>query len=432
MAGSGTLNYLPKWTPNNSTLGNSSIFDNGNVGIGTTSPQATLEVKNGSVLFDGTSGGTPVNGPGKRMMWITGKGAFRAGEAGGSGAWNDASIGFYSVAFGISTKASGWISSAFGGGTIASGSTSTAFGVSTIASGGGSTAFGFSNSASGIGSFVAGKLSTATGDYSSAFGYNSIAQSYNSFVIGQYNIVSGTSPGWVATDPLFVIGNGGLSGPKTGLLIRNNALTVLKNGNVGITTATPKNKLDVQGGIAIGSSYAGVKIAPANGAIIKGNVGIGTPTPTAKMHIKTSGTIGTGIISEVNQNLNKTFIGGITTGSSFTENFVVYGDGHVFARDIKVKLGSLAHPDYVFEDNYKLRTLTELETFLKETHHLPNMPSACEVAENEGINLGEMSEKQLQKIEERTLYIIEMNKKMAELQTRIELQQQEIQTIQNK
>jgi subtilisin-like proprotein convertase family protein len=57
-------------------------------------------------------------------------------------------------------------------------------------------------------------------------------------------------------------------------------------GNLGIGTTTPINKLDVEGGIAVGSSYSGTSAAPANGAIIQGNVGIGTITPEAKLHIE--------------------------------------------------------------------------------------------------------------------------------------------------
>lgn len=345
VAGSGTLNRLARWTSTTS-LGTGATFDNGtNVGLGTTNPQAKLHVKNGSVLFEGTSGNAPINGAGTRMMWIPSKAAFRAGVVTGS-TWNNANIGSYSVAFGYNTTASGWASSAFGN--------------ATIASGGFSMAFGFGN--------------TASGAVSSVFGYGSTAQSFGSFVIGRYNIISGNPQLWIATDPLFVIGNGLSSSARA------NAMTVLKNGNVGI----------------------------------------GTTVPSAKLHVI------------VDQNLSKVFVGGITTNGTITENFVVYGDGHVFARDIKVKLGSLAHPDYVFESSYKLRTLTELEAFLKKNHHLPNVPSTCELAASEGINLGEMSEIQLQKIEELTLYIIELNKKMTELQAKLELQQQQIQTVLNK
>ena len=63
-------------------------------------------------------------------------------------------------------------------------------------------------------------------------------------------------------------------------------LSILDNGNVGIGTVSPANKLDVKGGIAIGSSYSGTQTAPANGAIIEGNVGIGTSSPQTKLHLE--------------------------------------------------------------------------------------------------------------------------------------------------
>jgi len=58
------------------------------------------------------------------------------------------------------------------------------------------------------------------------------------------------------------------------------------NGNLGIGTTTPVNKIDVEGGIAIGSTYSGSSAAPTNGAIIEGNVGIGTTTPVNKIDVE--------------------------------------------------------------------------------------------------------------------------------------------------
>lgn len=57
------------------------------------------------------------------------------------------------------------------------------------------------------------------------------------------------------------------------------------DGNVGIGATSPQNKLDVEGAVAIGATYSGTNIAPANGAIIQGNVGIGTSAPTQKVDI---------------------------------------------------------------------------------------------------------------------------------------------------
>ena len=74
--------------------------------------------------------------------------------------------------------------------------------------------------------------------------------------------------------------------------------------------------------------------------------------------------------------------------------------------------------DYVFNNNYKLMPLNELEKFVSANKHLPNIPSACEV-EEKGLDVGNTQAKQMEKIEELTLYIIEMNKKMQEQNQRI-------------
>lgn len=132
-----------------------------------------------------------------------------------------------------------------------------------------SATFGFNSVASGISSFVMGSSGTASGDYSiafnsetqatgsrsaafntgtiasgyssAAFGESTTAQSWDSFVVGRWNEVSGDSNNWIATDPLFVIGNGATASTA------NNAVTVLKNGNVGIGISSPTQPLQVNG-----------------------------------------------------------------------------------------------------------------------------------------------------------------------------------------
>lgn len=82
--------------------------------------------------------------------------------------------------------------------------------------------------------------------------------------------------------------------------------------------------------------------------------------------------------------------------------------GTIHAREVLVDLnGPLA--DYVFEPDYALMPLSEVESFVKANKHLPEIPSAAEVKEN-GLNMGEMQNKLLQKIEELTLYVIELQK----------------------
>jgi hypothetical protein len=74
--------------------------------------------------------------------------------------------------------------------------------------------------------------------------------------------------------------------------------------------------------------------------------------------------------------------------------------------------------DYVFHKDYKLMPLNELEKFISSNKHLPNIPAASEV-ETKGLDVGAVQAKQMEKIEELTLYIIEMNKKMKEQNERV-------------
>ena len=89
------------------------------------------------------------------------------------------------------------------------------------------------------------------------------------------------------------------------------------------------------------------------------------------------------------------------------DNFRVYGNGNIKARDLVL---DQAHwPDYVFKDDYNLKTIEEVEAFVKENKHLPDVPSEDEILEN-GMSVGEMNKILVQKVEELTLYIIEQNK----------------------
>ncbi|WP_203258190.1 fibronectin type III domain-containing protein [Hyunsoonleella ulvae] len=84
--------------------------------------------------------------------------------------------------------------------------------------------------------------------------------------------------------------------------------------------------------------------------------------------------------------------------------------GKIISEEVKVKLQSV-WPDYVFDKTYKLPTLKELQDYIKQQGHLPNIPSAKEVEEN-GVLIGEMNAKLLEKIEELTLYIIQQENKL--------------------
>ncbi|HEX7844486.1 MAG TPA: hypothetical protein VF476_01730, partial [Chitinophagaceae bacterium] len=71
-------------------------------------------------------------------------------------------------------------------------------------------------------------------------------------------------------------------------------------------------------------------------------------------------------------------------------------------------------PDYVFAEGYKLRSLSEVKRFIGEHKHLPGIPSAAQV-EKEGIQLGDMSKRLMEKVEELTLYILQLQEQIDEL-----------------
>ncbi len=88
--------------------------------------------------------------------------------------------------------------------------------------------------------------------------------------------------------------------------------------------------------------------------------------------------------------------------------------GKVICEELKVKLQAGGWPDYVFADDYKLPLLTEVEKFIQANKHLPNIPAASEV-EKEGLEIGDMQKRMMEKLEELTLYIIQQQKEIEAL-----------------
>ena len=103
--------------------------------------------------------------------------------------------------------------------------------------------------------------------------------------------------------------------------------------------------------------------------------------------------------------------GNITIGTTLTPiAYKLAVGGKIIAEELKVQLQA-QWPDYVFKKKYKLPTLAEVEKQIQDKGHLLNMPSAIEIEKN-GFDVGEMARIQQEKIEELTLYIIELNKKL--------------------
>ncbi len=103
--------------------------------------------------------------------------------------------------------------------------------------------------------------------------------------------------------------------------------------------------------------------------------------------------------------------------TTFVNGIKVNGDistiGKITAEEILVEAGDNT-ADFVFEPDYKLRDLTEVENYILTNKHLPDIPSAAQM-EEEGVNLAEMNKLLLQKVEELTLYQIEKEKEVKEI-----------------
>ena len=158
---------------------------------------------------------------------------------------------------GYRTMASGDWSTAIGVMTSASGNSSTAMGGMTNAIGNNSTTMGAWTTASGAFSIATGYNTNASGMDAIAMGFYTNAKPFASLCLGVFNDTTCSFDGnhlWIATDPVFIIGNGSWFDS------RSNAFTVLKNGNTAIGHASPTQMLDVNGNArfrAVGSgAYA--------------------------------------------------------------------------------------------------------------------------------------------------------------------------------
>ncbi|WP_238989918.1 hypothetical protein [Flavobacterium sharifuzzamanii] len=235
-----------------------------------------------------------------------------------------------------------------------------------------------------------------------------------------------------------------------------------ENGKVGIGTTNPLSKLDVIGTAMFretNSSYYSELSSDANNAYLRsygvakslliydilgkpvvmqpysGNVGIGTTNPLSKLDV-----IGTAMFRETNSSyyseLSSDANNAYLRSYGVAKSLLIYDilgkpvvmqpysgnvgigvtnptnkldvKGTIHSQEVKVDMTGWS--DFVFKKEYNLPTLEEVEKHIAEKGHLENIPSEKEVLEN-GINLGEMNAKFLQKIEELTLYIIQQNKK---------------------
>jgi hypothetical protein len=300
----------------------------GSVGIGTTTPSSILGISgqaaqtiglernttaatagnNLSVKAGGgTLAGTNLNGGNLYLQGgvSTGTGTSNVyiqttGFGTGGGTSDDPMVtGMYlngsknSVAFNAAS-ATGQNSVAFNEATASGTFYSAAFNNST-AGGSYATSFGNLTNATGQYSLAGGVFANADGNISTSIGNGTSAPSYVETVIGSYNVTGGETAGsWVATDPLFVIGNGTGSGAKS------TAVTVLKNGKVGIGASSPGAPLQVSTtNIATSGTVYGMEITPTY------NQASGTAANTDLLINRTETAVGSGA-----QNLIDAQVGG--------------------------------------------------------------------------------------------------------------------------
>jgi hypothetical protein len=112
---------------------------------------------------------------------------------------------------------------------------------------------------------------------------------------------------------------------------------------------------------------------------------------------------------------NRLFIGNLKATGAYAD-YALSVDGGIVAKKCVIQIKDWA--DYVFASDYSLKPLEEVEAFIEENKHLPDVPSEKMVLE-EGIELAEMNKILLQKVEELTLYLIEQDKKIKALENRI-------------
>lgn len=258
--------------------------------------------------------------------------------------------GPYSFSNGTGNITIGANSAGIGSVNTTSGINSLALGSNNSSSGSNSITFGYQNTASNSYSLSGGYKSISSGAYGISLGYFSKAESIFSLSIGRYVKSSNTNS--------HVIGTG------------NNASYYLDNN-------IPNSLM-----IGYNSNIPTLFISPSVGNNQIGKVGIGTTN--------------------------------VNCGSN-CDGYSLFVIGGIKTELITVEIASTSGwADYVFEEDYKLPSLFEIEDFIKKNKHLPGVPSSEEVHAN-GIDLAKMDATLLKKIEELTLYIIEQQKLIKQL-----------------
>jgi hypothetical protein len=198
-------------------------------------------------------------------------------------------------------------------------------------------------------------------------------------------------------------------------------------GFVGVNRMNPEEQLHVNGSVRAdyGEFIGNIRLSKITNQSTLGVDQFGNPMNPEPILVdgdmNVNGTMTAGVLSSNHISANylrangfDIFGGALKVKNAQNQNvFAVYQDGSVRARKTTVDLQPI--PDYVFKEGYNLMKLDELESFITENKHLPNIKSEAEYQKEGGIDLGELNVKLLEKVEELTLYTIQQQKQIDEL-----------------
>lgn len=204
--------------------------------------------------------------------------------------------------------------------------------------------------------------------------------------------------------------------------------------NVGIATTTPTAKLDVNGNTRLGgnTSVAGTlnvsgpatvngQFIASTNASVGGNLAVsGNASVGNTLVVSNNANVGADLAVNLNATVgNDARVNGrliVGNPSSTPGSHQMYVNGSIIATEVKVALQP-SWPDYVFDANYPTPNLAEWNRFIQANKHLPGVPSAAAVAQNGGIELGEMNRVLLEKIEQLTLLLIDQQNQLNALKS---------------
>ncbi|MDB5014381.1 MAG: hypothetical protein JWQ25_2583, partial [Daejeonella sp.] len=202
-------------------------------------------------------------------------------------------------------------------------------------------------------------------------------------------------------------------------------VTITSSGKVGIGTTNPSTKLHI-----VDNENANWTATISNTSIGGHIIYAGYNNGTIRYGLNITGGGNNADTKDLLVGTDKLIVRGdgkVSIGTAIPDaNALLTVKGNIISRELKVS--ATAGADFVFDVNYNLPSLGSIEKYVKEKKHLPEIASADEMVK-EGINLGELNIKLLQKIEELTLHLIEQNKRLDAQDKRNEELQEQMNTL---